>query len=237
MSAPALRAQGVGKRFGPLRALHPIDLELSGGSTLGVLGPNGAGKSTLLRLLAGLARPSEGELEFPGAAKGAAQRAAVGLVGHSTFLYPALSVRENLELTGRLYGLQGREERAAQLLAEHGLAAVAERRAGSLSRGMSQRLSIARALVHNPPLLLLDEPFTGLDPRASERLARGLSALRAEGRASVLVTHDLARAAELCDRALVLARGRARWLPASALEDVDGLHQAYREAVAALEAA
>jgi heme exporter protein A len=232
-----LRAEGIGKRFGLLRALHPVDLEIEAGHTLGVLGPNGAGKSTLLRLLAGLARPSEGTLAFPGAATRPAQRAAVGLVGHSTFLYPALTARENLELAARLYGLPDYRERALRLLAAHGLAAVAERRAGSLSRGMSQRLAIARALIHDPTLLLLDEPFTGLDPRASEHLAAALQALRGAGRACVLVTHDLARAAELCDQALVLVHGRVRRMAASALEDGDRLQRAYLDAVQALEGA
>jgi ABC-type multidrug transport system ATPase subunit len=238
VSAPVARARGLAKRFGPLVALHPLDLELAPGGTLALLGPNGAGKSTLLRLLAGLARPSAGALEIGAAgASRAARRAQVGLVAHATFLYPALTARENLMLAARLYGERAPAPVVAALIDAHELGAVADRPAGALSRGWAQRVAIARALVHAPRLLLLDEPFTGLDPRASERLAERLTRERGEARAAVLVTHELARAAELATRALVLVHGRARWLAASALASPAALEAAYRDAVGALEAA
>jgi heme exporter protein A len=234
--SPLLRARGLTKRFGPVTALAPLDLELDSGQALAVLGPNGAGKSTLLRLLAGLARPSGGTIEIGAEAGTRAQRRrAIGLVGHATFLYPTLTTRENLLLAARLYGLDAPAERAERMLAEEELLAVAERRAGALSRGLAQRAAIARALLHDPKLVLLDEPWTGLDARAAQRLSRRLAALQADGRALVVVSHDLARVAGLAARALVLVRGRAAWLAADALRDDAALAPAYAASVARLE--
>jgi heme exporter protein A len=228
----AVEAHGLEKRFGPLRALRPLDLVVPSGGSLAVLGPNGAGKSTLLRLLAGLARPSGGTLRVAGARDRLAHRRAVGFVGHATFLYPALTARENLILAARLYGVDAAAKRADAALREVDLGAMAERRAGVLSRGAAQRLAIARALVHDPPLLLLDEPFSGLDPRAAERLAARLARLHAEGRTLVLVTHDLARAALLADAAIVLSAGHACPVPPSATRDAALLERAWRDATA-----
>ncbi len=204
----ALRTRGLAKRFGPVVALHPLDWALPRGETVALLGPNGAGKTTLLRLVAGLTRPSAGAVEVGDAASASERRGRIGLLGHATFLYGALTARENLVLAGRLMGVADTDARAAELLAEHDLERFADRAAGTFSRGMSQRLAIARALVHDPELLLLDEPFTGLDPPSAERLAAQLAAVRAGRRSCVLVTHDLARAASLASRILVLARGR-----------------------------
>ena len=233
-----LRARGIEKRFGPLVALHALDLELAAGAVLAVLGPNGAGKSTLLRLLAGLSRPSAGSIEVgPATRSRAERRRRVGLVGHATFLTPALTTRENLLLAARLHGLDGPAERAARALAAEELEPWAERRAGMLSRGLAQRASIARALLHDPALLLLDEPWTGLDARAAARLSARLASERRAGRTLVVVTHDLAHVAGLADRALVLARGRAAWLDGEALLDAATLAVASADAVARLEAA
>ena len=231
-----LRARGLTRRFGPLVALHPLDLDLAEGETLAVLGPNGAGKSTLLRMLAGLARPSGGELDFGVAgATRAAVRRLVGMIGHQTFLSPALTVRENLFLAARLHGLDDATERAERGLSALDLEAFADRQAAALSRGLAQRAGIARALVHDPAIILLDEPFTGLDPRAADRLSDRLRTLPAEGRTTLLVTHDLARAAELATRALVLVRGRHRWLEPGDLASAKALSAAYAAAVATLE--
>ena len=209
MSEPALRAVGLGKRFGRSVALAGIDLVLPKGASLAVLGPNGAGKSTLLRLIAGLARPTSGSLYVAGTpAHHPAARALVGFIGHASLLYPSLSARENLLFAARLQQVTGAAMRIEQLLETSGLARVADVPIAGFSRGMSQRLSIARGLVHDPPLLLLDEPFTGLDPGAAARLAERLASLHAAGRTLVLVTHDPKRAAELSDRAIVLAGGR-----------------------------
>ena len=208
----AIRARGLEKRFGPVRALHALDLAVPAGASLAVIGPNGAGKSTLLRLWAGLSRPSAGELELGGNAGDwgdrRARRARVGYVGHATLLYPALTARENLVFASRLYDVSDPDARAATLLAEHGLDGFADREVRGFSRGMAQRVAIARALVHEPPLVLLDEPFTGLDPRAGDALAARLDGLHGAGRTVVLVTHDLFRAAAFAERVLVLDRGR-----------------------------
>jgi heme exporter protein A len=209
VNAPAIAARTVTKRFGPVVALAGVDLEVPSGCLVALLGPNGAGKTTLLRLLAGLGRPSSGSLRV-GAAPGDRRRtrAQVGFVGHATFLYSALTARENLVFAARVYGVRSPARRAAELLDQHGLAASADLPAGSFSRGMAQRLAIARGLVHDPEVLLLDEPFTGLDRPAADRIGARLRALRDAGRTVVLATHDLPRAARLADRAVVLARGR-----------------------------
>ena len=205
MSAPLLRLRGVQKSYGPITALRQVDLELNEGETLSLLGPNGAGKSTLLRIAAGLAAPRQGQVEIQGAAH---DRRAVGYLGHATLLYPELTAKENLVFVGRLYGLHTPDRRADQLLEEEGLARVAHRRAGGFSRGMAQRLAIARARVHDPRLLLLDEPFTGLDVPAMEDLTRRLHALREQGQSWILVTHEVERAATLADSALLVLGGR-----------------------------
>jgi ABC-type multidrug transport system ATPase subunit len=205
----AVVARDLVKRFGRSAALRGIDFEVPVGSAFAVLGANGAGKSTLLRLASGLARPSSGSLEVGGvpAARPEA-RARVGYVGHATQLYPALTARENLLFAARVRGIAGGHERVAALLEQEALGAVADVPAGALSRGLAQRLSIARALVHAPELLLLDEPFDGLDGPACERLVARLRALRGDQRTLLLVTHDARRAAGLCDAAIVLARGQ-----------------------------
>lgn len=232
MSELAIEARGLEKRFGPVAALRGIDLAVPGGSLLAVLGPNGAGKSTLLRLLAGLARPSAGELRVAGGAVDRrAARARIGFIGHATMLYPALTARENLRFAARLYGVPDPGGRADRLLAEQDLVGAAHRPAAALSRGMAQRLAIARGLVHDPPVVLLDEPFTGLDRVGAGRLADRLRAVRAGGRTVVLVTHDLARAAELADAAVVLVRGRlVHRAEAGALEG-GALERAYLDAL------
>ena len=232
MSEALIVARGLEKRFGPIRALRALDLDVHAGSTLAVIGPNGAGKSTLLRLLSGLTRPSGGALRVGrNDDDRRSRRGHVGLIAHASFLYPTLTARENLILAARLYGVANPAERADALLEEQELAGVAERQAGGFSRGMSQRLSIARGLVHDPEIVLLDEPFSGLDPRAATRLAERLGALRTDHRTVVLVTHDLARAAELANEILLLVRGESVALPPRAGRDAATLERHYREAV------
>ena len=234
MSGVAIEARGLEKRFGPLVALRGVELRVPRGSLLAVLGPNGAGKTTLLRLLAGLARPSAGELRVgEGALDRRASRGRIGFIGHATLLYPALTARENLRFAARLYGVVDPEPRIARLLEEHDLAAVADRPAGTCSRGLAQRLAIARGLVHDPDVVLLDEPFSGLDRAGAGRLARRLAAGRAGGRTAVLVTHDLARAAELADSAIVLLRGRVVHRAEGAGLGASALERAYLDALEA----
>jgi heme exporter protein A len=209
-----LRGRAVAKRFGRVAALRGIDFEIQPGEAVSILGANGAGKSTLLRILAGLSRPSGGNFEalredLDSSPLSREQlRGQIGYVGHASLLYGELSAAENLLFAGRLAGNRPSAERIAALLDEVGLAEVATRRAGGFSRGMAQRLAIARAIVHEPPVLLLDEPFTGLDEVSAERLSRQLAGLREGGRSLVVVTHDPRRAVELSDRALILHRGQ-----------------------------
>jgi len=205
----AVIARNLEKRFGSTLGLDGIDLDIPTGSTMAILGPNGAGKSTLLRLIAGLARPSGGTLEVGGKpAHHQAARARVGFIGHATGLYPELTARENLIFAARLRGVANAKTRIEEQLAEAGLVRAADRRTGDFSRGMAQRLSIAVGLIDEPEIVLLDEPFTGLDRAASDRLVERLMGLRQRDRTLVLVSHDVALAARLADAAVVLRRGR-----------------------------
>ena len=231
MSRVLLEGAGLEKRFGRVTALRGVDFEIAGGESVSILGANGAGKSTLLRILAGLSRPSRGEFRVlrDGATKPLTRdelRGEIGYVGHATLVYGELTALENLVFAARLHGRAPDRDRLVLLLAEVGLLDVADRRAGTFSRGMAQRLSIARSIVHDPRVLLLDEPFTGLDETSAERLSTQLASLRADGRTLILVTHDPRRAIELSDRALVLHRGEIRARPAriegAAREDGSG---------------
>lgn len=219
MSPVLLEGAGLEKRFGRVTALRGIDFEIRGGESVSILGANGAGKSTLLRILAGLSRPSRGEFRVlrDGETEPLvrdAVRGEIGYVGHATLVYGELTAFENLVFSARLHGHAPERERLESLLSDVGLLDVADRRAGTFSRGMAQRLSIARSIVHDPRVLLLDEPFTGLDETSAERLSGQLASMRAEGRTLILVTHDPRRAVELSDRALVLHRGEIRARPA-----------------------
>jgi heme ABC exporter ATP-binding subunit CcmA len=227
-----IAARGVTKRFAGAAALSDLDLDVAAGTSLAVVGPNGAGKSTLLRLLAGLARPSAGEIAIDGRPPTDRRaRAALGYLGHATLLSPSLTVRENLIFAARLYRVADPRARADARLASEGLEALADRCAGALSRGQAQRVAIARALIHAPALVLLDEPFTGLDRGAAQRLAARLAELRARGHTSVLVTHGLEHVRELADQALVLSAGRAAWRGAIDARGGDELERALAAAL------
>lgn len=235
MTFDAVTVRGVTKVFGRTRALSGIDLELKRGEVTALLGANGAGKTTLLSILSTLSRPTAGEVRYGEIGHEEAartMRADIGLVSHAALVYPQLSGLGNLRFFGRLYGLDDGAARAEALLDRVGLARSAwTRTAGTYSRGMLQRLALARALLPDPPLLLLDEPFTGLDQNASARLMDILRDARGEGRLVVLVSHDLDGAARLADRTAILARGKvARLID----EPVDGatLAEIYRESTA-----
>ena len=193
-----IRAQALEKRYGRRRALRPLDFELERGGFLVVTGANGSGKTTLLRLVAGLAAPTGGELEV------AADRGSLGYLGHEPLLYRDLTALENLDLYGRLYRVPERRERAGMLLERFGLWDVRAERVASYSRGMVQRLALCRALLHDPELLVLDEPFTALDEEGADLLDRWLRELA--GSATVLLTtHDPARVESLASARLALA--------------------------------
>lgn len=209
----AIEARGLVKQFGGRRALDGLDLELPQGGFLSIFGPNGAGKTTLLRELALLARPTGGELRILGVdalEEPDVLRSRIGLISHKSMLYGDLTARENLAFFASLYGLEGPEAdaRIDELLRLVELDHRANDCARTFSRGMQQRLSIARALINDPELVLLDEPYSGLDPHAAELFDRLIARVR-DGRTFVMVSHDLEKGFDLCTRTLIMARGRA----------------------------
>jgi ABC-type multidrug transport system ATPase subunit len=193
-----IRAVGVEKRYGVKRVLRGLDFELPRGGFLVVTGPNGAGKTTLLRMCAGLALPTAGTLEVE------ADRSGIGLVGHEPLVYLELTALENLDLYGRLYRVPERRERIGMLLERFGLWEARRERASALSRGQVQRLALCRALLHRPDLLILDEPFAGLDADGAALLDRELAEMR-ERRTILVATHDPERVAPLASGRLALA--------------------------------
>jgi heme exporter protein A len=232
---PLLQATGLRRAFGPRVVLRGLDLTLAAGETLAVVGPNGAGKSTLLRILAGLIKPSAGEVLLDGAKLTPAEpasRRTVGLLSHRSLLYDDLTVFENLVFAARLMGVADPRAAAKFALAEVDLSARADDTPRTLSRGLLQRAALARALIHKPRLLLLDEPFTGLDAVASERLQRLLRERRPAGLGTVVVTHQVAEVWDFADRVVALVAGN--W----ALEEGQGapledFMRRYREVVPA----
>jgi ABC-type multidrug transport system ATPase subunit len=193
-----IRARKLGKRFGDKRVLRGVDLDIEDGAFAVVTGPNGSGKTTLLRLCAGLMLPSEGELDVD------VTRGAVGFLAHEPLVYRELTALENLELYGRLYHVPERRERTGMLLERFGLWDVRHDRVSSYSRGMTQRLALCRVLLHEPQLLVLDEPFTALDAAGAELLDAQLTELRG-ARTVLLSTHDPERVAPLATTRLALA--------------------------------
>jgi heme exporter protein A len=181
-----IRARGLEKRYGDKRVLRGVDLHVPRGGFVVVTGPNGSGKTTLLRLVAGLLAPTGGELEV------GVERGGLGFLGHEPLVYRELTALENLELYGRLYRVPERRERAGMLLERFGLWEARRERAGSFSRGMLQRLALCRALLHDPELLLLDEPFNALDSEGAALLERELAEL-ARDRTFLVATHEPAR--------------------------------------------
>ena len=215
----AIEARGLVKFYGTTAALRGCDLAVSAGERVALLGANGAGKTTLLKVLATLVRPSAGQLRLLGVdavRRPGAVRGQLGVVAHETYLYRELTAEENLTLYGRLYGLQGLQGRVTAGLARVGLAGLGKRRVAELSRGQQQRLALARALLHAPALLLLDEPDTGLDEAGQALLA---AVVREAAATVVLSTHALERALALADRVLVLAQGQVAYAaPTAALD-------------------
>ena len=226
----ALDARGIARDFGGRPVLRGVDLSLGGGETVVLLGPNGAGKSTLLRILALLLSPRDGVVVIQGLDGRAARAEAlrhVGYLGHESACYPDLTPRENLEFYAELYGVDD-PVRIDELLEWTGLAEAVRRPLRTCSRGMVQRVGLARALLHRPSVVLLDEPFTGLDPAASEALDERLRALRAVGCAVLAAVHDVPRAAALATRVLILHAGRIAWTSPASVPDAAALAEVYR---------
>jgi heme exporter protein A len=209
-NACAIKISNLVKQFGNVTALDGIDLELKEGEFLTIFGPNGAGKTTLIRILASLCRPTFGSAKVLGSDVTEDRteiRRKIGVISHQTFLYDNLTALENLTFYARMYDLKSPKSSIEQALNEVGLFGRRHDLAGTFSRGMQQRLSIARAILHDPKILLLDEPYTGLDQHAAQRLKEILLAHRS-GRAIVLTTHNLARGLEMCDRAAIQVNGK-----------------------------
>jgi heme exporter protein A len=217
-----LRAEELHHSFGSVRALDGISFSVRPGQTLAIFGPNGAGKTTLLKVLAGLVRPQRGRAHVEGG------RRAIGWIGHQAQLYNQLTVNENLRFWASLYDVHP----PGELLARLGLEEHADRPVRALSRGLVQRVAIARALVHNPAVLLLDEPFTGLDRMAAETLGRLLAQHAAAGRATVLVTHNVEEGTGLATDVAFMRAGRFVHFAPRAGRGAQQVGEEYRNAIA-----
>jgi heme exporter protein A len=198
------------KRFGLKTVLRGLDFEVQPGEFVALLGPNGAGKTTFLRILATLSRPSMGDVKVAGyhlPHQAAQVRARLGVVSHMPLLYEDLTAEENLRFYARMYGISKKEERITEVLGMVGLETRRRDLVRTFSRGMQQRLAIGRAVLHDPEVMLFDEPYTGLDQDASSMLDEVLRSVAAQGRTVVMTSHDLTRAEELATRFDILSRG------------------------------
>jgi heme exporter protein A len=206
----AIQVRGLSKEFANRSVLRQVELDVAAGQSLGLTGANGAGKTTLLRCLASVVRPTTGEVHWFGqrATADPAQRRLIGMVAHEHRLYPQLTLRENLVFAARMCSVAEPGRQADQWLDRVGLSRSADDLPGQVSKGMRQRVSLARALVHNPRILLLDEPFSGLDRQGTQWLMELLLDLRAAGRTICFASHDDGQTQRLADQTLELRSGR-----------------------------
>lgn len=231
---PVIEVHGLVKRFGLKTVLNGVELCVAEGEFVALLGPNGAGKTTLLRILASLARPTFGEVRLAGYRlpdEAAAVRLCLGVVSHQPLLYGDLTAEENLRFYGRMYHIAEPERRIAEVLTQVGLYARRRDLVRTFSRGMQQRLAIGRAILHDPQVLLLDEPYTGLDQDACAMLDQVLHEVAARGRTVVMTSHDLMRVVDLASRFDILSQGA---IVTSALRSDITPHELlsiYREAI------
>ena len=229
-----IQVKNLIKRFGPKTVLRRLNFEVPAGDFVALLGPNGAGKTTFLRILASLSRPTLGEVYVAGhllPAQATAVRSRLGVVSHLPLLYGDLSAEENLRFFGLLYSVPDLRQRITEVLELIGLASRRSDLVRTFSRGMQQRLAIGRAVLHDPEILLLDEPHTGLDQDACDMLDGVLLQVAARGRTVVMTSHDLARAASLARRFDILSRGAIQASVRSETLPVDGLLAFYRQAL------
>jgi heme exporter protein A len=232
----AIQVRGLTKSFGDCPALRGIDLNVRRGESVAVFGPNGAGKTTLIKILAAIMNPSSGEVLIDGLSikdtTYEVQRR-IGIVSHQTFLYANLTAYENLKFYGRMYDVPGTDERIREVAEMVGMTSRLNDKVGTFSRGMQQRLSIARSLLHKPSIMLLDEPETGLDQRAISLLWKVIRPDGGERRTTVFSTHSLERGRELADRFIILNKGRAVFEDTKHRLDLDGLREAYQRTTGA----
>ena len=225
-----IEVRGLWKSFGALPVLRGLSLRVRAGERLVIVGPNGSGKTTLIRILATLLRPSRGEVRVAGfdtRRQGDEVRRHVGVLCHQALLYGELTARENIEFYGRMYGVADPAGRASELLRTVGLEGQANTMTRTLSRGMQQRLALARAIVHEPLVLLLDEPDTGLDQHGAGVLRDLVTDGAAQGRTTLLTTHNLERDLEMADRVAILNGGRMVFSASRESLDVARLKEAY----------
>jgi len=234
MAAEAIRTEGLTRRFGAVTALDRVSLRVQVGEAVAVFGPNGAGKTTLLRVIGTLLRPTGGRVWLFGQdlrSGSSALRRRLGVLSHQSFLYPDLTAVENLFFYARMFSLPDAARRVAESVERLELGEWAARPVRTLSRGMLQRCALARALIHRPDLLLLDEPFTALDRDAAAAIERLLREEQERGATVVLATHEVARGFAICQRAIILLRGALQWdgpISPAARAQFDGM---YAEAV------
>ena len=232
--APIVETADLTRTFGSRKAVSGVTFSLVPGNCLAVFGPNGAGKTTLLRLLAGLLKPSSGSARLAGIPLpgGSLARSRVGLISHNTMLYDALSARENVTFAARLYGIRDPRTRVDDSLRRMSMLERADAPVRLLSRGMQQRVSIARAMVHSPQVVLADEPYSGLDESGARSLTALLGELRSSGTAIIIVTHNLAEGLSLATHAAVMRRGKFVRYDDTEPIDPNSYAATYREAVA-----
>ena len=229
----AIEVRKLTKSFGHQAALRGVDLRVAEGEFLTLFGPNGAGKTTLIRIVASLTRPTAGTVHIRGrdlAREATTVRRHVGFISHNPLLYGDLTPDENLRFFARLYDVADAPARIDAALEQVGLSARRRDPVRTFSRGMLQRLTIARAILHDPALMLLDEPYTGLDLQAADMLRGVLQDLAASNRTVILTTHNLEQGLEMCDRAAILNRGKIAWQGDRAGLDLAGMKEIYREA-------
>ena len=229
--APAIKVEGLTKSFGSRLTLKGIDLEVKQGESVALFGPNGAGKTTLLKVLATIMNPSSGKVIIDGLdAKENAEEARhrIGIVSHNTFLYGNLTAYENLDFYCRLYDVPERQERINEVVSLVGMTPRLHHRVATLSRGMQQRLSIARSLLHKPSIILLDEPETGLDRQANAMLWEIFQSEGEHTRTIILTTHNLERGLEVAQRVLILDKGLIVYDGSKKSLDLTALERVYQ---------
>ncbi len=228
----AIHTQGLTKRYGNRPVLRNIDLDLPWGEVLSLFGPNGAGKTTLVRLLAGLAQTTSGSIRIGGLDpehKGVEVRRMLGVVTHQTFLYDELTARENLRFYARMFGLANVDERIEQVSETLGITSYLDARVRTLSNGMQKRVSLVRAVLHRPRLLIFDEPEAGLDQEGLEMVEALLDAHRAEGGSAIVTTHNVERGLSIADRVIILSSGRISYDEEAGSLEAISFRETYRE--------
>jgi len=231
-SDPVVKVRDIRKDFGYLRAVEGISFDLNKGEFLTIFGPNGAGKTTLIKILSGLTRPTSGSATVAGfdVLGGSVRlRKEIGVISHATCLYPDLTALENLLFYGKLYGLNDLEDKANKAINEVGLQLRRHDRVRTFSRGMQQRLTIARATLHDPSVLFFDEPFTGLDLQATNVLKDHLHELHTGKRTLIMTTHDMSCGLEMCDRVAIQNKGRFAMLESIDRIDRKNFEKLYTE--------